>query len=157
MHDPTAAGGPIESPATSAPVPPEKVVIVVSAGLALGQAANAAACIAAGLGAGLPGWAARPLRDVDGLQSSAISHLPIIILSANDAQMAALCDRLPMEPPVGGGLALFPAYAQGIHDCHAYWERHRESAHRRLPMVGIGLAGARRWINGLTGSLPMLR
>ena len=107
--------------------PPEKVVIVVSAGLALGQAANTAACIAAGLGAGLPGWAARPLRDVDGLQSFAISHLPIIILSANDAQMAALCDRLPMEPPVGGGLALFPAYAQGIHDCHAYWERHRES------------------------------
>ena len=94
---------------------------------------------------------------MDGLQSFAISHLPIIILSANDAQMAALCDRLPMEPPVGGGLALFPAYAQGIHDCHAYWERHRESAHRRLPMVGIGLAGARRWINGLTGSLPMLR
>ena len=82
---------------------------MVSAGLALGQAANAAACIAAGLGAGLPGWAARPLRDVDGLQSFAISHLPIIILSANDAQMAALCDRLPMEPPVGGGLALFPA------------------------------------------------
>ena len=137
--------------------PAGKVVIVVSAGLALGQAASAAACIAAGLGAGLPGWAARPLRDVDGLQSFAISHLPIIILSANDAQMAALCDRLPMEPPVGGGLALFPAYAQGIHDCHAYWERHRESAHRRLPMVGIGLAGARRWINGLTGSLPMLR
>ena len=101
---------PIESPATSAPVPPEKVVIVVSAGLALGQAANAVA-IAAGLGAGLPGWAARPLRDVDGLQSSAISHLPIIILSASDAQMAALCDRLPMEPPAGG-LALFPACAR---------------------------------------------
>ncbi|WZB73065.1 DUF2000 family protein [Achromobacter xylosoxidans] len=147
----------MESPATSAPVPPEKVVIVVFAGLALGQAANAAACIAAGLGAGLPGWAA-PLRDVDGLQSSAISHLPIIILSASDAQMAALCDRLPMEPPAGGGLALFPAYAQGIHDCHAYWERHRESAHRGQPMLGIGgVAGARRWVNGLTGSLPMLR
>ena len=54
MHDPTAAGGPIESPATSAPVPPESRHRV-SAGLALGQAANAAACIAAGLGAGLPG------------------------------------------------------------------------------------------------------
>lgn len=94
---------------------------------------------------------------MDGLQSSAISHLPIIILSASDAQMAALCDRLPMEPPAGGGLALFPAYAQGIHDCHAYWERHRESAHRGQPMLGIGVAGARRWVNGLTGSLPMLR
>ena len=48
----------------------------------------------------------RPLRD--GLQSSAISHLPIIIiLSASDAQMAALCDRPAMEPPAGGGL-LFP-------------------------------------------------
>ena len=156
MHDPTAAGGPIESPATSAPVPPEKSSSWCRPALALGQAANAAACIAAGLRG--PAWLGRSAAaDVDGLQSFAISHLPIIILSANDAQMAALCDRLPMEPPVGGGLALFPAYAQGIHDCHAYWERHRESAHRRLPMVGIGLAGARRWINGLTGSLPMLR
>ena len=92
---------------------------------------------------------------MDGLQSSAISHLPIIILSASDAQMAALCDRLPMEPPAGGGWRC-SAYAQGIHDCHAYWERHRESAHRGQPMLGIGVA-ARRWVNGLTGSLPMLR
>ena len=76
---------------------------------------------------------------MDGLQSSAISHLPIIILSASDAQMAAV-RPLPMEPPAGGGLALFPAYAQGIHDCHAYWERHRESAHRGQPMLGIGAA-----------------
>ena len=66
-----------------------------------------------------------------------------------------LCDRRPWSRPSAAGWR-FP-YAQGIHDCHAYWERHRESAHRRLPMVGIGLAGARRWINGLTGSLPMLR
>ncbi|MBR8656527.1 DUF2000 domain-containing protein [Achromobacter sp. Marseille-Q0513] len=157
MHAPNTAGDQTGSPVAPAPAPPEKVVIVLSAGLGPGQAANAAACIAAGLGAGQPGWAAQPLRDAEGLHSSAISHLPIIILSASDAQMAALCDRLPMESPAGGGLALFPAYAQGIHDCHAYWERHRESAHRGLPMLGIGLAGARRWVNGLTGSLPMLR
>ena len=106
---------------------------MVSAGLALGQAAN---LHRRRPGRGPAGWAARPLRDVDGLQSFAISHLPIIILSANDAQMAALCDRLPWSRPSAAGWRCF-AYAQGIHDCHAYWERHRESAHRRLPMVGI--------------------
>ena len=156
MHDPTAAGGPSNRPPR--PRPSRRKSRHRGVGRpGPGPGGQRHRLHRRRPGRGLPGWAARPLRDVDGLQSFAISHLPIIILSANDAQMAALCDRLPMEPPVGGGLALFPAYAQGIHDCHAYWERHRESAHRRLPMVGIGLAGARRWINGLTGSLPMLR
>ena len=61
MHDPTAAGGPSNRPPRPRPSR-RKVVIVVSAGLALGQAANAAARIAAGLGAACR-LAARPLRD----------------------------------------------------------------------------------------------
>ena len=128
---------------------------MVSAGLALGQAANAAACIAAGLGAGLPGWAARPLRDVDGLQSFAISHLPIIILSANDAQMAALCDRLAhgaaRRRRAGLSRTMRKASTTATPIGSATGNPRIAAAHG-----GHRTAGARRWINGLTGSLPML-
>ena len=131
----------IESPATPRARPAGKSRHRSVGRPGLGQAANAVACIAAGLGAGLPGWAARPLRDVDGLQSSAISHLPIIILSASDAQMAALCDRAcPWEPPAGGRLALFPACASRLPRLLG---TPPGIAHRGQPMLGIGVAGAR--------------
>ncbi|WZB76035.1 DUF2000 family protein [Achromobacter insuavis] len=52
---------------------------------------------------------------------------------------------------------MFPAYAREIHEAAHYWARHRETSHRDQPLLGVGLAGAKRWINALTGSLPMLR
>ncbi|WYX08992.1 DUF2000 family protein [Achromobacter xylosoxidans] len=73
---------------------PEKVVIVLAAGLGAGQAANASACLAAGLVARQPNWAGQALRDADGMLSSAISHLPIIVLTADEARMAQLRERL---------------------------------------------------------------
>ena len=67
-----------------------------------------------------------------------------------------LCDRLPMEPPVGGGLALFPAMRKASTTATPMGSATGNPRIAASPMVGIGLAGARRWINGLTGSLPML-
>ena len=139
------------------PAVPEKIVIVLAATLGVGQAANVSACLAAGLAAASPGWAGAPLRDPDGMVSSAISHLPIIVLSADAVRMAQLRERLALAPPDGARLAVFPAYAREIHDAGQYWARHRETSHRDQPLLGVGLAGARRWINALTGSLPMLR
>lgn len=141
----------------SAPAVPEKIVIVLAATLGVGQAANVSACVAAGLAAASPGWAGAPLRDPDGMVSSAISHLPIIGLSADAVRMAQLRERLALAPPDGARLAVFPAYAREIHEAVQYWARHRETSHRDQPLLGVGLAGARRWINALTGSLPMLR
>ncbi|WP_238922413.1 DUF2000 domain-containing protein [Achromobacter ruhlandii] len=141
----------------SAPAVPEKIVIVLAATLGVGQAANVSACLAAGLAAALPGWAGAPLRDPDGMASSAISHLPIIVLAADAERMAQLRQRLTQPPPEDARLAVFPAYAREIHEAAHYWARHRETSHRDQPLLGVGLAGAKRWLNALTGSLPMLR
>jgi len=140
-----------------APAAPDKVVIVLSAELSLGRAANVAACLAAGLAAVLPGWGGHSLRDADGVASVASSHLPIIVLGADATRMAALCGRLGQEPPPGCKLCLFPSYAQDIHDASVYWVRHGQTSHRSEGMLGLGLAGSKKWVNGLTGSLPMLR
>ncbi|CUI63177.1 Uncharacterized protein conserved in bacteria [Achromobacter xylosoxidans] len=147
-------------PEPSAPLAaavPEKVVIVLAAGLGAGQAANASACLAAGLVARQPNWAGQALRDADGMLSSAISHLPIIVLTADEARMAQLRERLSLPMPGDAGMTLFPAYAREIHEAAEYWARHRQTSHRDQPLLGVGLAGPRRWINALTGSLPMLR
>lgn len=144
-------------PVPLAPALPEKVVIVLAAGLDLGQAANATACLAAGLAAPGAAWAGQPLRDADGMASAAISHLPIIVLTADEPRMAQLRERLSLPMPDNAGMTLFPAYARQIHEAAEYWARHRRTSHRDQPLLGVGLAGPRRWVNALTGSLPMLR
>jgi len=135
---------------------PEKVVLVLSSELGPGTAANVTACLAAGLAAGLPGWAGRPLSDASGISSVASSHLPIAILAADASRMAELALKLA-QPRAQGCIALFPAYAQSIHDAQAYWKHHQSSSHTNEVLFGVGFAGPKRWVNSLTGSLPLLR
>ena len=137
---------------------PEKVAIVLAAGLPPGQAANIASCIAAGLSIGSPGWAGHALADAAGLQTAASSHLPITVLSANGDAMGALVRQWAAGATVAGGtVSLFPAYAQAMHDCGEYWQRHGGLRHAEEAMLGIGLVGAKRWVNRMTGSLPLWR
>jgi len=135
---------------------PEKVAIVLAADLAVGHAANVAACVAAGLAGARPGWAGKPLADAAGLHSHASSHHPITVLRAEPAAMAVLMARLT-EAPQDGALCLFPAYAQQMHDGTAYQARHGTMDHRQEPLLAIGLAGSKRWVNRLTGSMPLWR
>ncbi len=137
---------------------PDKVAIVLAAGLLPGPATNIASCIAAGLAACSPGWAGRPLVDALGLKTAASSHLPISVLRAEPGIMSALMQQLTHGPTVEGGtVSLFPVYAQAIHACSEYWHRHGLSAHADEAMLGIGLSGPKKWVNRMTGSLPLWR
>jgi len=136
----------------------DKVTIVLAGSLAPGQAANVAACIAAGLAAAKPDWAGKQLVDAAGLHSVSSSHLAITILRAEPAAMSALATQLTHNPaPVAGALSVFPAYAQAIHECSEYWNRHHVASHSTEALLGIGFAGPKRWVNRLTGSLPLWR
>jgi hypothetical protein len=137
---------------------PDKVAIVLLAGLASGPATNIASCIAAGLAACRPSWAGRSLVDACGLNTAASSHLPIAVLRAEPITMSDLMRRLNDHRGVeGGDVSLFPAYAQTIHECSAYWDRHRLSMHTDEAMLGIGFSGPKRWVNRMTGSLALWR
>jgi hypothetical protein len=140
--------------------PARKVAILLATGLAPGVAANVAACIAAGLAASRPEWAGRPLRDATGFATVSSSHLPITILRAEPALLRAALRRLAEAPDgadADAGVSLFPAYAQALHDCREYWERHGQSAHAEEEILGLGLQGPKRWVNRLAGSLPLWR
>ncbi|MBI5716066.1 MAG: DUF2000 family protein [Burkholderiales bacterium] len=145
-------------PDTQTVVAPDKVAIVLASDLAPGPAANIAACIAAGLAACRAGWAGRPLVDASGLKTAASSHLPIAILRAEPAKMSAVMQQLTEGLMAqDSALSLFPAYAQALHDCSEYWHRHGLLAHANEAMLGIGCCGPKRWVNRMTGSLPLWR
>lgn len=145
--------------ALAAPADPAKVAIVLAADLAPGPAANIAACIAAGLAASRSDWAGRALVDAFGLKSVSSSHLPIAILKAPLPAMHSLLRRLGEGPrvPENGCISIFPAYAHAIHDSSEYWHRHGLVSHAEEAMLGIGLLGEKRWVNSMTGSLPLWR
>lgn len=136
----------------------EKVALVLCEGLAPGVLANVSACIAAGLAASRPTWAGQALADAQGLRSVASSHLPIVVLRAEATRLGALVHTLAQRP--GGDSArvcLFPAYAQAVHEARLYWCAHGQRIHEMEPLLGLGLAGEKRWVNSLVGSLPLLR
>lgn len=135
-----------------------KIAIVLSAELASGHAANVAACIAAGLAAAQPGWSGLALADAQGFRSASSSHLPIAVLRAEAPTLAAMMQRLAAEDEAASGVvSLFPAYAQRVHNCEEYWARHRAADHTQEALLGVGLAGAKRWVNRLTGSMALWR
>ncbi|NMU91181.1 DUF2000 domain-containing protein, partial [Achromobacter ruhlandii] len=96
-------------------------------------------------------------RAPEAMASAPTPPLPSLCAAADAVRMAQLRQRLTQPPPEDARLAVFPAYAREIHEAVHYWARHRETSHRDQPLLGVGLAGAKRWINALTGSLPMLR
>ncbi len=135
-----------------------KVAIILAADLAPGHAANIAACLAAGLSAAQPGWAGQALADARGFASASSSHLPIAVLRAEASALQCLMQKLAAEDgPAPGAVSLFPAYAQRVHNCEEYWARHRGADHTQEPLLGVGFAGAKRWVNRLTGNLPLWR
>ena len=136
----------------------EKIAIVISENAAAGEAANISACLTAGLAAANSAWAGEPLRDADGFESVASSHLPIVVLAANGQRFTTLVEQIERTVrPAQALVTLFPAYTQSIHDAHAYWQKHSMLGHRSERFLGIGLAGPKRWVNRLVGSFPLMR
>jgi hypothetical protein len=132
-----------------------RAAIALDGELAPGAAANVAACIAAGLGAAVPGLAGLPLLDADGFRSASSAHLPIPILRCASSGFAALLGR--SDAPDGGAVVVFPGYAQRLHTAEEYWREHALRSLRTEGLLGLGLAGPAAWVRSLTGALPLFR
>ena len=136
---------------------PERVVIVLASDIRPDTAVNVGACLAAGLSAASPTWAGQALVDATGLTSVSSSHLPIVLLRATPERMNELVTRLPSIGQTNGSVSVFPTYAKSVHDVQTYWQQHAIKSHRVEPLLGIGIAGSKKWVNSLTGSLPLWR
>lgn len=132
-----------------------KVVIVVDPGLPLGRLANTVAYLALTLGQRLPSLVGPDVIDGSGLVHRGTSAVPLPILGATAAQLAAIHQAADGQSEL---LALsFTDSAQLSRTYEAYQQALADRPTADLVYLGVALAGSRRQVNALTGSLPLLR
>lgn len=133
----------------------EKCVIVVDESLPLGLIANTAAILGITLGARLPEVVGEDVQDGGGKGHTGIIEFPVPILKADSEALKRL--RLTLYEKEYSDLtaADFTDIAQS---CKTYGEFiDKIGAAEELRYFGIAVCGARKKVNRLTGSLPLLR
>lgn len=136
----------------------EKIVLVLRSELPAASLVNIAACLTAGITARHPWLAGQPLQDAAGLCTVASSHLPIVALKADDAVFNRILQQLQQQDAGADNcVCLFPAYAKSMHSAPEYWQQHQQTAHDGSQLSGLALLGPKKWLNKLSGNLPLLR
>lgn len=133
-----------------------RTVIVVDPDQPTALIANTVGVIAIGIGAKLPTLAAARLEDAEGRSVDISSDRPLPVLRADGHTLNALLLKALDKDP-GGVVVPFPAFARAMN---AYEDYEAALPHRDLatePLAGLGLAGPRKWVASLTGSLGLLR
>ena len=132
------------------------IAIIVNPALPLGLIANTVGAISIGLGAHRPELGASLLTDRQGRSIHVSANRPVPILQAGGDTIAALL-LTALAHPSRGTVVPFPAFARALH---AYADYEASFPDRDLAdeaIDGLGLAGPRKWVKSLTGSLKLLR
>ncbi len=132
-----------------------KCVLVIDAGLPRGLAANAAAVLAATLGARVPDLVGRDLPDADGADHPGIVVVPLPVLAADTDALRELRQRAAAVPDLV--CVDFSRLAQQCRRYDEYADLLAATPGQSLDYVGVGLAGPAKAVNKLTGSLPCCR
>ena len=130
----------------------EKCVILLSPSLPAGAAANVAAILGLSLGRLRPDLVGGDVRDRDGQRHRGIITLPIPVLSAPPELLRDLRRRAGDLTAVD-----FSDLAQRCRTYGEFTEQMAASGEETLTYLGLALCGAKRGIDRLTGSLPLLR
>jgi hypothetical protein len=133
---------------------PARCVIVVDEALPAGLAANAAAVLALTLGARAPGLRGADIDDADGVRLPGLIDRGLPILTASAVGLAALRSR---AVEAGVELIGFPRFGQETTDYEAFRAHVARTRTADLAYLGLLVAGPKRAVNRLTGSLPLLR
>ena len=133
---------------------PARCVIVVDEALPPGLAANAAAVLALTLGARAPGLRGPDIDDADGARLPGLIDRGLPILKAPAADLSALRAR---AVEAGVEVIGFPRFGQATTDYEAFRANVAQTPTAELEYLGLLLAGPKRMVDKLTGSLPLLR
>lgn len=132
-----------------------KCAVVVAAELPAGLAANAAGVLSVTLGHRVGGLVGADVEDADGVTHPGIIHVPLPILTAPRAAVAAI-----VRAAAEDGELFFVAFSALAQSCRTYEEytaRMAATATADLASVGVALHGPRKRVDRLVGSLPLLR
>ena len=135
----------------------EKCVIVIDGQLPAGMAANTAAIMGITLGRKLPEMVGADVRDRDGHPHLGIITFPVPILRGSTESIRELRERL-CQPEYQELIVVdFSDLAQGCKIYDEFIEKMSHAPESALQYFGLAICGAKKKVNKLTGSMPIMR
>ena len=135
----------------------EKCVMVIDEHLPLGMIANTAAIMGITLGKKMPEVVGADVADQTGKEHLGIIEFPVPILRGNVESIKAIRERL-YEPEFEDMTVVdFSDLAQGCKTYEEFVGKMKEVPETDLNYYGIAICGAKKKVNKLTGSMPLLR
>ena len=135
----------------------EKCVMVIDENLPLGLIANTAAIMGITLGRDMPEVVGADVTDRSGRLHRGFIEFPVPILKAAPETIKALRERL-YQPEFQDVTAVdFSDLAQSCKTYGEFIEKMALTSENDLQYFGVTLCGAKKKVNKLTGSMPLLR
>lgn len=134
---------------------PEKCAIVVDRDLPPGLAMNAASVLALSIGRFTDGIVGPDVKDGSGATHRGVTMIPVPVLTAGAGQVRDIVLRAHDRADVV--VVDFTSIAQSSRTYDEYVDRTAPATTEELPYVGVAVAGSRKAVDKLTGSLPLFR
>ena len=135
----------------------EKCAMVIDENLPLGIIANTAAIMGITLGKEMPEVVGRDVFDQSGGRHLGIIEFPVPILKVNSSLIKSIREKL-YEPEFSDLLVVdFSDVAQRCKTYEEFIEKMGKASGTELNYLGIAICGAKKKVNKLTGSMPLLR
>ncbi|MDO4269387.1 MAG: DUF2000 domain-containing protein [Eubacteriales bacterium] len=135
----------------------EKCVMVIDETLPLGVIANTAGILGITLGKHIPEAVGPDVCDKDGRSHLGIIGIPVPILKASREALRELRQKL-YQPDFAGLVTVdFSDVAQSCNTYDDFISKAAQTEEKALAYFGVGICGAKKLVNKLTGSLPLLR
>ena len=135
----------------------EKCVMVIDEHLPLGVIANAAAIMGITLGKKLPEMVGADVTDQSGNEHLGIIKFPIPILKGSPEMIKQIRERLFQPDFQDLTVVDFSDLAQGCKTYGEFAEKMERMPESGLQYFGLAVCGAKKKVNKLTGSIPLLR
>lgn len=135
----------------------EKCVMVIDESLPSGMIANTAAIMGITLGKKRPEVVGRDVIDQSGREHPGIIEFPVPILRGSPEKIKQIREKLYQPDYQDLTVVDFSDLAQGCKTYGEFTEKMGDVSEGMLQYLGIAICGAKKKVNKLTGSMPLLR
>lgn len=135
----------------------KKCVMVIDESLPLGMIANTAAIMGISMGKKMPEVVGPDVIDQRGNKHLGIIEFPVPILKGSPESIRTIREKLYQPEFEDLTVVDFSDLAQGCNVYDAFIEKMSSVPESTLQYFGIAICGAKKKVNKLTGSMPLLR
>lgn len=135
----------------------EKCVLILDGSLPPGVIANTAAIMGITLGKRMPETVGPDVADRTGHEHAGIIEFPVPVLKGDRECMKNIREKLYAPDFSDLTVVDFSDLAQSCRTYDEFTEKMKNAPETDLHYLGIAICGAKKKVNKLTGSLPLLR